>query len=147
MVVLGVSARRFVVMAVFSGLIAACSARDPGSPAGAAFTSDIQGIGNLIAAGAKYPSTALELTSSAVRLRIVVSDPKLAAADEPTRRAAAVALVAVAESVLASHPEYSGLQAVSVAITHPSVSGSDWHTEDVVEFRKGSNQRFSEHTT
>jgi len=142
-----VLARRLLVTVAFCGVLAACGARDPGTRAGVAFTPDIQGIGNLIAASAQYPSTALEMTSSSVRLRIAVSDPKLAAADEPTRRAAAAALVAIAETVLASHPEYANLEAVSIAIIHPSVAGSDWHTEDVVEFRKGPNQRFSEHTT
>jgi hypothetical protein len=60
------------------------------------------------------------------------------------------ALVGVAELVLASHPEYAKLQAISVAIIHPSPGGTasrEWHIEDVVEFRKGPNQRFSLHAT
>jgi hypothetical protein len=136
--------RRLLLSAAICSLLSACGTSEKGADA---FTPDIREIGNLIATGAKYPHDALDLTSSAVRLRIEISDPKLAAADESTRRSAAVSLVAVAESVLASHKEYAELQAISVAIVHPSASGSDWHTEDVVEFRKGSNQRFSEHTT
>ncbi len=59
-------------------------------------------------------------------------------------------VLAAAEQVLASHPEYEKLQAISVAIIHPIGDGDarkEWHTEDVVEFRKGPNQRFSMHIT
>jgi hypothetical protein len=66
MVELRVLVRHFVLTATFIGLVAGCSARDSGSPAGVAFTADIQGIGNQIAASAKYPATALEMTSSSV---------------------------------------------------------------------------------
>jgi hypothetical protein len=79
-----------------------------------------------------------------------VSDVKLATADEATRNNAAEVLVGVAEQVLASHPEYAKLQAISVAIIHPSparTASMDWHIEDVVEFRKGPSGRFSLHTT
>jgi len=147
MVELHVLARRLVVTGAFIVLTAGCTSRDSRSPAAGAFTTDIQAIGNQIAAAAQYPETSLEMTSSSVRLRIAISDLNLASAEESTRRAAAVALVAVTESVLASHPEFKNLQAVSIAIIHPAPAGSDWHTEDVVEFRKGANQRFSEHTT
>jgi len=98
----------------------------------------------------QYPTSAIELTSSEVRLRIEVSDVQLAMANEATRNGAATALVAVAELVLASHPKYAKLQAISVSIIHPSPAGTasrEWHIEDVMEFRRGSNQRFSLHTT
>ncbi len=79
-----------------------------------------------------------------------MSDATLAMADEVTRSNAATSLVGVAEQVLAYHPEYAKLEAISVAIIHPGVAsatGSGWHIEDVVEFRKGPNQRFSLHIT
>jgi len=90
------------------------------------------------------------LTSSEVRLRMSVSDVKLAMSDETTRNNAAAALVAVAEQILAFHPEYAKLQAISVAIIHPSAEGaarSELHIEDVVEFRRGPSQRFFVHIT
>jgi hypothetical protein len=114
------------------------------------FTPDIQVISDAIATAAKYPTSSVELTSSQVRLRIAVSDVMLAMSDEATRTNAATSLVGVAEQVLASHPEYAKLEAISVAIIHPGVAsatGSGWHIEDVVEFRKGANQRFSLHIT
>ncbi len=139
--------RRLVAIAAVTALTASCGS---GSNSGTPFTPDIQAISDAIATAAKYPMSAVELTSSQVRLRISVSDATLAMGDEVSRNNAAAALVAVAEQVLAAHPEYAGIQAISVAIIHPgieSATGSGWHIEDVVEFRKGPNQRFSLHVT
>ena len=142
--------RRLLAVAAMAALTASCGMSGSDPKSAAAFTPDIQVISDAIATAAKYPTSAVELTSSQVRLRIAVSDAKLAMADEVTRNIAATHLVAVAEQVLASHPEYAKLEAISVAIIHPSVAsatGSGWHIEDVVEFRKGPNQRFSLHIT
>ena len=142
--------RRWLVAAAWTTLVASCGTGEPGSSSARPFTPDIQGISDAIAIGAHYPTSAIELTSSEVRLRISVSDVKLAMADETTRNNAAVAFVGVAEQVLASRPEYAKLQAISVAIIHPRPAGTasmEWHIEDVVEFRKGPNQRFSLHIT
>ena len=131
-------------------LVASCDMGQSGSSASRPFTPDIQAISDAIATAAKYPTSAVELTSSQVRLRIEVSDVTLAMADEVTRNNAATSLVAVAEQVLASHPEYAKLEAISVAIIHPGVASTTsmgWHIEDVVEFRKGPSQRFSLHIT
>lgn len=141
-------ARRRLLAAALTVLVASCGMGKPGS--NAAYMPDDQGIGDAIATGAHYPRDAIEVTSSEFRLRIEVSDVRLAMADEAARNDAAAALVAAAEQVLASHPEFAKLQAISIAIIHPSPGGSasrDWHIEDVVEFRKGPNQRFSLHTS
>jgi hypothetical protein len=138
--------RRWLVAAALTGLVASCGAGNPGPKESRQFTPDIQGISDAIAAGAHYPRNEIDLTSSEVRLRISVSDVKLAMSDETTRRNAAAALVAVAEQVLAFHPEYAKLQAISVAIIHPGAGGvasREWHIEDVVEFHKGPSNRFS----
>ena len=130
--------------------IASCGMSGSGSKPAAPFTPDIQVISDAIAGAAKYPTSSVELTSSQVLLRIAVSDATLATADEVTRNNAATSLVAAAEQVLALHPEYAKLQAISVAIIHPGpagATGSGWHIEDVVEFRKGPNQRFFLHIT
>ncbi len=142
--------RRLLAVAAMAVLTASCGMSASDSKTAASFTPDIQGISDAIATAAKYPTSLVELTSSQVRLRIAVSDARLAMADEVARNNAATALVAVAEQVLASHPEYAKLEAISVAIIHPGVAsaiGSGWHIEDVVEFRKGPNQRFFLHTT
>ena len=130
--------------------IASCGMSGSGSNTVAPFTPDIQVISDAIAGAAKYPTSSVELTSSQVRLRISVSDATLAMADEVARNNAATSLVSAAEQVLALHPEYAKVQAISVAIIHPGpagATGSGWHIEDVVEFRKGPNQRFFLHTT
>jgi len=78
-------------------------------------------------------------------LCIPVRDAQLAPADEATRKSAAATLVAVTEQVLTLYPELSRLEAGSVAIIRPGAEGvtaSDWHKEDVVEFRSGPEQRF-----
>jgi hypothetical protein len=144
------SLRRLLAVAAIAAMaapIASCDMSGSNSNIAAPFTPDIQAISDAIATAAKYPTSAVELTSSQVRLRIEVSDATLAMADEVTRNNAARSLVAAAEQVLASHPEYAKLEAISVAIIHASATGPGWHIEDVVEFRKGPNQRFSLHTT
>jgi hypothetical protein len=144
------SLRRLLAIAAMAAPIASCGTGGSSTNTAAPFTPDIQVISDAIATAAKYPTGAVELTSSQVRLRIEVSDATLAMADEVTRNTAATSLVAAAEQVLASHPEYAKLEAISVAIIHPGVpsaTGSGWHIEDVVEFRKGPSQRFSLHTT
>jgi len=144
------SLRRLLAIAAMAAPIASCGVSGSSSNAAAPFTPDIQVIRDAIAGAAKYPASSVELTSSQVRLRIEVSDAALAVADEVTRNNAAMSLVAAAEQALASHPEYAKLEAISVAIIHPSApsaTGSGWHIEDVVEFRKGPSQRFFIHTT
>jgi hypothetical protein len=84
--------------------------------------------------------------------RMSIRDAQLAISDEGTRNAAAAALVAASEQVLSLHPEFSKLEAISVAMIHGNATadgtiGKDWHIEDVVELRKGPNQRFSVHIT
>ncbi len=142
--------RRLLAVASMADLTASCGMSGSDPKSAAAFTPDIQVISDAIATAAKYPTSVVELTSSQVRLRIAVSGAKLAMADEVTRNIAATHLVVVADQVLASHPEYAKLEAISVAIIHPGVAsatGRGWHIEDIVEFRKGQNQRFSLHIT
>jgi hypothetical protein len=144
------SLRRLLAVAAMAAPIASCGMSGSSSNATAPFTPDIHVIRDAIAEVAKYPPSSVELTGSQVRLRIEVSDAKLAMAGEVTRSNAATSLVAAAEQVLASHPEYAKLEAISVAIIHPAVpsaTGSGWRIEDVVEFRKGPSQRFFIHTT
>jgi hypothetical protein len=142
--------RRLLAIAAITAMTASCGLGGLDSNSSAPFTSDMQVIGDAIATAAKFPTGAVELTSSKVRLRISVSDASLATADETTRNNKAAELVAAAEQILASHPEYANLEAISVAIIHPSADGDsrkDWHIEDVVEFRKGPGGRFSMHIT
>src|SRR5450755_4691472 len=108
--------QRLLAIAAIAALTASCGMSGADPKFAAPFTPDIQVISDAIATAAKYPTGSVELTSSQVRLRISVSDATLAMADEVTRNNAATSLVAVAEQVLASHPKYAKLEAISVAI-------------------------------
>jgi hypothetical protein len=115
-----------------------------GSNGSSQFTANTPAISDAIATDADYPD-AIDLTSSQVRLRMPVPDAQLAAADGASRKTVAAALLAVTEQVLTLHPEFSTLEAGSVAIIHRAAEGgiaSDWHKEDVVEFGNGPDQRF-----
>jgi hypothetical protein len=51
---------------------------------------------------------------------------------------------------MATEARFAAVQEVSVAVIHPAgAQGSPTasHTEDVVDFRRGPNQRFSKHVT
>jgi len=144
--------RNIVWMAVAALLLVSCGTRTQGVNGSVIAMPDLQGITESIASTAQYPANTIEITSSASRLRISIRDAKLAVSDEGTRNAAAASLVAASEQVLASHPEFSTLEAISVAIIHADAAadgpvGKDWHVEDVVEFRKGPSGRFSVHIT
>jgi hypothetical protein len=144
--------RRLSSAAIVAGVLISCGS-GPQSVSGSQIAiPDLQAIAESIAGAAHYPANTIEITSSPVRFRISIRDAQLAISDEATRNAAAAALVAASEQVLSSHPEFSKLEAISVAIIHGNATadgttGKDWHVEDVVEFRKGPNQRFSVHIT
>jgi len=144
--------QRLSLTAVFAGLLVSCGT-GPQSVSGSQIAiPDLQAITESIAGAAHYPANTIEIMSSPVRFRISIRDAQLAISDEEARNAAAATLVAASEQVLSSHPEFSKLEAISVAIIHGNATADgttakDWHIEDVVEFRKGPNQRFSVHIT
>jgi hypothetical protein len=116
---------------------------DSGSNGSSQLTANTPANSDAIATDADYPN-AIDLTSSQIRLCRPVRDAQLAPADEATRKSAATTLVAVTEQVLTLHPEFSRLDAGSVAIIHRCATGvtaSDWHYEDVAEFRNGPEQQ------
>jgi hypothetical protein len=143
--------RRLLLAAVVAGLLISFGT-GPQSVSGSQIAiPNLQAITESIATAAHYPANTIEITSSPVRFRISIRDAQLAVSDEGTRNAAAAALAA-SEQVLSSHPEFSMLEAISVAIIHGNASADgtaakDWHIEDVVEFRTGPSGRFSMHIT
>jgi hypothetical protein len=138
--------------AVVAASLVSCGTRTQSVNGSQIARPDLQGITESIANTAHYPENTIEITSSSSRFRISIRDAKLAGSDEATRNTAAASLVAASEQVLAAHPEFSTLEAISVAIIHGNATadgaaGKDWHIEDVVEFRKGPSGRFSVHIT
>jgi len=105
---------------------------------------------SVVAEGAGYSRKAIDVTASPFHVRISVVDAKLAQADQLTRENSANAIVSAAEGYLAQHGQLASIQVISVAIVHPAQADgtvAETHTEDVLEFRKGPNQRFAHHIT
>ena len=145
-----IALQRLLWTAIIAVSLTSCGTKAPVAGGSQAAIPDLQAITESIATVAHYPAGVIDVTSSAVRFRISIRDARLAVSDEAARNAAAAALVAACEQVLASHPEFSALEAISVAIIHDNspaggTAGKDWHMEDVVEFRKGPSGRFSVH--
>jgi hypothetical protein len=144
------SLKRFLALVFIATALTGCGEQRNaavGNPQGAVGLEDIQ---STIASATGYPKDALELLASPVHLRISISDGKLAQSNQTDRENAATAIVIAAEQALTSRTQFASLQVISVAIIHPAqMEGSDRdsHTEDVLEFRKGPNQRFSHHIT
>jgi len=142
--------KRFLALVLIATALNGCGEQRNamvGNPQGAVALEDIQ---SAIASATGYPKDALELLASPVHLRISISDGKLAQSNQMDRENAATAIVTAAEQALTSRAHFATLQVISVAIIHTvQMEGSDRdsHTEDVLEFRKGPNQRFSHHIT
>jgi len=110
----------------------------------------LEQIKSAVAAGSGYSPEAIDVTASPVHVRISVVDAKLAQADQMARENSASAVVSAAEGVLAQQGQFASIQVISVAIIHPAQAdgaAAETHTEDVLEFRKGPNQRFAHHIT
>ena len=142
------SLRRISAVALIAATLAACGQGRPASDdlQEAVALEDIKGV---ITSSAGCSKDAIELLASTVHLRVSITDEKLAHSNQMDRENAANTVVTAAERALTAHPRLSTVQVISVAIVHAAPKdGSDSpHTEDVLEFRKGPNQRFSHHTT
>ena len=134
---------------VFSA-VAACGERGPNTSSDPQWTATLEGVTASVAAATGYPVNAIDVTASSAHVRVSISNSTLAETDQMGRENAASVVAAAVETALASHKELAGVQVISVAIIHPASTGqtaSSAHTEDVLEFRKGPNQRFSHHIT
>ncbi len=103
-----------------------------------------------VASATGYSSGTLEFLAGAAHLRVLVKDAKVAIADQSARESAATTIVAAIEKSIASRPEFSSIQEISVAIIHPAEgvgSTDDSHVEDIVQFRKAPSGRFVHHIT
>lgn len=132
----------------FCGALASCSPSERPSTKGASSLVDLDQMAVMLAASSGYRKDAIELTASRVRLAVFIADADLALLDEASRAGKAASLVALIEELLPKYPELAGLQAISIAIIHPNAPGAastEWHTEDVLEYRRGTSQRFTIH--
>ena len=140
------SIRPVITLAAVIGVLAACSPGTPSAPTSDSFTTQLRAVADAVAESSGYAKDLVEVTGSRARLRIEIADSALAAADQSMRETKAVDVVSAAERAISAHAELAAIQTVSVAILHASGAGG-WHVEDVLEFRKGPNGRFTFHGT
>jgi hypothetical protein len=133
-----------------AAIVAACGGSAPSSTASPSLLAALPAIQASVTSATGYPAQAIELLAGPAHLRLSISDAKLAGADQATREAGAADIVAAVEKAMASRPELAPIQEISIAIVHPEETAGaarDSHVEDVLQFRKGPNQRFSHHIT
>jgi hypothetical protein len=135
-----------IVLVAVIGVLTACSSGTPPAPTSDAFTTQLQVVTDAVVESSGYARDVVEVTGSRARLRVELADAALAAADQATRETKAVDVVSAAERAIAAQAELANVQTVSVAILHASGAGG-WHVEDVLDFRRGPNGRFSFHGT
>jgi hypothetical protein len=112
----------------------------------AQYLLDLESIGKAVSAATGYPADHVFVTGSRTDLHISILDARLMEADASTLERAATAVIAAAEPALAAHAEFDPVQVIRVGIHHPGGLAPpvrDWHSENVLEFRRGSNQRFA----
>ncbi len=142
------SLRRRFMYTIAVAILSACGAGGPSAPADPAWSTALDEVKGAIAAATGYPPGSIEILASAAHMRVSISDSRLAQADQTAREDAARAVVVAAEKVMASNARLASVQELSVAVIHPAEGSSRGsHTEDVVDFRKGPNQRFALHIT
>ena len=134
------------ISAVLSAILLCACNTGGGPPGGKAGGSEsLDAVSLAISQATAQPSEALEITANPARVRIAVSDAKLAQADQTTRENAANSIVAAAEGAMSAAGSFASVQVISVAFVHPAEPGADTHVEDVLEFRRGPNGRFAHH--
>ena len=137
--------RLLVALVVASGL-AACDIAVPWQPKGFwQCLVDFPAITDSIVKSTGYQIDYTDVTGNRTHMQITIYDDKLVAADEATREHAASVVAAAAGDALATRATCASVEVISVGIYHPSgLRGPvrTWHLEDVVEFRKGPDQRF-----
>ena len=143
--------RGLPTLLLLTTLVTACSGGG-GSSSGSSpqWGQGLEQLKSVVAEGAGYSRKAIDVTASPFHVRISVVDAHLAQADQLTRENAASVIVSVAEGYVYQHGQFASVQVISVAIVHPAQAdgtAAETHTEDVLEFRKGPNQRFAHHIT
>ncbi len=138
---------RFLILATLAAVLSGCGRGGPGPAVDAGWLAGLEQVRSAIASSTGFSPTSIEVMASRAHLRISISDARLAQADQAAREDAATVVMTAAERSLAENARFSSVQQMSVAIVHPGAAASDSHTEDVVDFRRGPNQRFSKHIT
>ncbi len=92
-----------------------------------------------------YPAGSIQVLASPIRVSVSIIDSRLARETSDARAHIADAVVAAVERSIASEPRMATVAEIRVVIVHPEEGHgllSSTHTEEAMEFTKGSNQRF-----
>ncbi len=135
--------RRLFVLAATAVLTVACSSGGSPSATEAEWSAALDRLTGAIGSSTGYSPGSIEIIGSPVHLRIAISDPKLAHADQATRESTALAVVAAAEQAMGSNVHLASVKELSVAIIHPEGFVRAAHTEDVMDFERRADQRFA----
>ena len=139
-----------VMAGMIFGLLSGCGVGGPAPTVDPGWSAALEQLTSAIAASSGYSPASIEILASPAHLRISISNAELAQAEQSARESAATAIVLLVEQSMAKEARFAGVQEVSVAVIHPAgAQGSSpaSHTEDVVDFRRGPDQRFSKHIT
>ncbi|MBS0578201.1 MAG: hypothetical protein JSR36_02945 [Proteobacteria bacterium] len=140
------SLSRVLIVGTLAAVLGGCGRGGP-AQVDADWLAGVEEMRGAIASSTGFSPSSIEVMASAAHLRISISDARLAQADQAAREEAATGVMTAAERSLAKNSRFSSVQQLSVAIVHPGAAASDMHIEDVVDFRRGPDQRFSKHTT
>lgn len=121
---------------------AAATGCDAGGTAAAPDRAALDQLQSRIASSTGYEAYSIEILASTVHLLVSISDPELARSDDAARERLANALAATVDEAIATDARLATVKEISVAIVHPEGALRNSHIEDVMNFRKGSNQRF-----
>ncbi len=139
---------RFLALGTLATVLSGCERGGSAPAVDAGWSTALEQVKSAISSSTGYAPSSIEVLSSPAHMRISISDPRLARADQAGREAAATAVAAAAERSLVEDERFSSVQEMSVAIVHPAATEAgpaDSHTEDVVDFRRGPSQHFSKH--
>jgi hypothetical protein len=136
------SLRRLLIWGILCVVAGACGV--PGVP-DRGWTAAEDQLQSAIASSTDYPMGSIEVLASPARVNVSISDRELARADHAARERVAHAVVAAVEESIATNARFTTVEEIRVVFVHPAEAHgllSSTHTEDVMDFRKGPNQRF-----
>jgi hypothetical protein len=129
--------------------LAACGRRPPvAAPGFFQYIAALESVDAAVASASGYPPDHIDVSGNRTHLYITLIEPKLMTADDASLEKAATEVVAAAAPLLAQHTEFASLKTINVEIYHPSglaTAPNKWHTQNVLEFRRGPDQRFAIH--
>jgi hypothetical protein len=128
-----------LIVGMFSVTAGACGVSDTD------WTAVEYQLQSAIVSSTGYPAGSIEVRASPVRVNVSIRDHVLARADREARERIADSVVTAVEESIAIEARLATVAEIRVVIVHPEEAHgllSSTHTEDDMEFKKGSDQHF-----